>query len=79
MVKMTDYAGLTPAWCPGCGNFGILRALSKALVELEIEPHQVLMVAGIGQAGNLPHYTKGNIFNSRHGRPTPLAIRANTA
>ncbi len=30
----TDYTGLKPAWCPGCGNFGILRALNKALVEL---------------------------------------------
>jgi len=79
MVTMTDYAGLKPAWCPGCGNFGILRALNKALVEMEIEPRQVLLVSGIGQAGKLPHYTRGNVFNSLHGRPVPPAIGAKIA
>jgi 2-oxoglutarate ferredoxin oxidoreductase subunit beta len=79
MVTLSDYAGLQPAWCPGCGNFGILKALNKALVELEIEPHQVLMVSGIGQAGKLPHYTRGNVFNSLHGRPVPPAIGAKIA
>jgi len=76
---MSDYTGLKPAWCPGCGNFGILRALNKALVEMEIEPHQVLLVSGIGQAGKLPHYTRGNVFNSLHGRPIPPAIGAKIA
>ncbi len=79
MVTMTDYAGSTPAWCPGCGNFGILDAVEKALVELGIEPHQVLMVSGIGQAGKLPHYTRCNVFNSLHGRPVPPAIGAKIA
>jgi 2-oxoglutarate/2-oxoacid ferredoxin oxidoreductase subunit beta len=79
MATMSDYVGLKPAWCPGCGNFGILRALNKALVEMEIEPHQVLLVSGIGQAGKLPHYTRGNVFNSLHGRPVPPAIGAKIA
>jgi 2-oxoglutarate ferredoxin oxidoreductase subunit beta len=79
MVTLSDYVGLTPAWCPGCGNFGILQALNKALVELEIEPHRVLLVSGIGQAGKLPHYTRGNVFNSLHGRPVPPAIGAKIA
>jgi 2-oxoglutarate/2-oxoacid ferredoxin oxidoreductase subunit beta len=79
MVTASDYAGLKPAWCPGCGNFGILKALNNALVELEIEPHQVLLVSGIGQAGKLPHYTRGNVFNSLHGRPVPPAIGAKIA
>jgi 2-oxoglutarate ferredoxin oxidoreductase subunit beta len=79
MVTLSDYAGLQPAWCPGCGNFGILKALNKALVELEIEPHRVLLVSGIGQAGKLPHYTRGNVFNSLHGRPVPPAIGAKIA
>jgi 2-oxoglutarate ferredoxin oxidoreductase subunit beta len=79
MVALADYAGLEPAWCPGCGNFGILKALNRALVELEIEPHQLLMVSGIGQAGKLPHYSRGNIFNSLHGRPVPPAIGAKIA
>jgi len=79
MVTVSDYAGLKPAWCPGCGNFGILNALNRALVEVEIEPHQVLLVSGIGQAGKLPHYTRGNVFNSLHGRPVPPAIGARIA
>jgi 2-oxoglutarate ferredoxin oxidoreductase subunit beta len=79
MVTISDYAGLKPAWCPGCGNFGILNALNKALVELKIEPQQVLLVSGIGQAGKLPHYTRGNVFNSLHGRPVPPAIGARIA
>ena len=79
MVTLSDYAGLQPAWCPGCGNFGILQALNKALVELKIEPRQLLLVSGIGQAGKLPHYTRGNVFNSLHGRPVPPAIGAKIA
>jgi len=76
MVKIADYAGGKTAWCPGCGNFGILNALKQALVALEIEPYRVLMVSGIGQAGKLPHYTKGNVFNSLHGRTLPVATGA---
>ena len=79
MVTMADYAGLSSAWCPGCGNFDILNAVKKALVELGIEPHQVLMTSGIGQAGKLPHYIRCNIFNSLHGRPVPPAIGAKIA
>jgi 2-oxoglutarate ferredoxin oxidoreductase subunit beta len=76
---MKDYAGLKPAWCPGCGNFGILQAVNKALVELNLKPHQVLMVSGIGQAGKLPHYSRANVFNSLHGRTLPVAIGAKLA
>ena len=76
MVTIDDYTGLKPAWCPGCGNFAILRAVNKALSDLNIEPHQVLFVSGIGQAGKLPHYSRGNIFNSLHGRPVPPACGA---
>jgi 2-oxoglutarate ferredoxin oxidoreductase subunit beta len=79
MVTMDDYTGLKPAWCPGCGNFGILRALDKTLVTLKLEPHQVLIVSGIGQAGKLPHYSRGNVFNSLHGRALPVAIGAKIA
>ena len=76
MVKTADYAGGQTAWCPGCGNFGILIALRRALVELDIEPYKVLMVSGIGQAGKLPHYTKGNVLNVLHGRTLPAATAA---
>ena len=77
MTTLQDYAGpLTPAWCPGCGNFGILTALKKALVDLGLEPSRMLFVSDIGQAGKLPHYTRGNVFNSLHGRAIPPALGA---
>ena len=79
MVDIADYAGPKPAWCPGCGNFAILTALKQALVALDIEPHRVLLVSGIGQAGKLPHYTKSNVFNSLHGRTLPPATGAKIA
>jgi 2-oxoglutarate ferredoxin oxidoreductase subunit beta len=64
------------AWCPGCGDFGILAALKKALVKLERLPKDILLVSGIGQAAKLPHYLKCNCFNGLHGRSLPIAVAA---
>ncbi|PIU41352.1 MAG: 2-oxoacid ferredoxin oxidoreductase [Candidatus Omnitrophica bacterium CG07_land_8_20_14_0_80_42_15] len=64
------------AWCPGCGDFGILNALKKALVALGRPPKDVLLVSGIGQAAKLPHYIKCNCFNGLHGRAIPPAVAA---
>jgi 2-oxoglutarate/2-oxoacid ferredoxin oxidoreductase subunit beta len=61
------------AWCPGCGNFGILNAVKQALAELEIKPQQLVMVSGIGQAAKLPQYLRCNYFNGLHGRSLPPA------
>jgi 2-oxoglutarate ferredoxin oxidoreductase subunit beta len=79
MVTLKDYTGITPSWCPGCGNFSILKAVNEALVGLGIEPYQVLIVSGIGQAGKLPHYTRCNTLNELHGRALPAAIGAKLA
>lgn len=73
MVTLETYKGQPPAWCPGCGNFGIVRAFSEVMVELRLEPHQITLVSGIGQAAKLPHYTRGNTFNGLHGRAVPVA------
>ena len=73
MVTSEDYRGLKPAWCPGCGNFGILTAFKRAMVELGVEPHEFVAVSGIGQAGKFPHYTQCNTFNGLHGRTLPVA------
>jgi 2-oxoglutarate ferredoxin oxidoreductase subunit beta len=67
------------AWCPGCGNFGILNALKGALARLDLKPEQVLMVSGIGQAAKLPHYLRCNTFNGLHGRTLPVAAGARIA
>ena len=80
MVTLQDYSSKVPnAWCPGCGNFSILQAVKKALVELKLEPQQVLFVSGIGQGPKLPHYTRGNVFNGLHGRTLPAATGAKIA
>jgi 2-oxoglutarate ferredoxin oxidoreductase subunit beta len=73
MPALEDYKGQTPTWCPGCGNFGILKTFKEALVELGIEPHHFTIVSGIGQSGKLPHYLKCNTFNGLHGRTLPVA------
>lgn len=79
MSGLEDYEGREPAWCPGCGNFPILRTVKETLVELGIAPHRVLIVSGIGQAAKLPHYMRCNTFNGLHGRTLPVATGARLA
>ncbi|MCE5191123.1 MAG: hypothetical protein LLG08_05110 [Actinomycetia bacterium] len=45
-------SGMKPTWCPGCGNFGMFRALKEALEELAIPAEELMMVWGIGCHGN---------------------------
>jgi 2-oxoglutarate ferredoxin oxidoreductase subunit beta len=73
MSTLQEYRGEHPAWCPGCGNFSILKAFKDAMIDLNIEPHQFTIVSGIGQAAKFPHYTKCNTFNGLHGRALPVA------
>ncbi len=68
-----DMGPIDIAWCPGCGNFAILKALKATLAELEITPQNLVMVSGIGQAAKIPHYLKTNVFNGLHGRALPPA------
>jgi 2-oxoglutarate ferredoxin oxidoreductase subunit beta len=68
-----DMGDIDIAWCPGCGNFMIHRALKGALAELDLEPEQIVMVSGIGQAAKMPQYLRANFFNGLHGRALPAA------
>jgi 2-oxoglutarate ferredoxin oxidoreductase subunit beta len=80
MTKIDDFKSNDPiAWCPGCGNFGILNAWKKALAEMDLKPEEILMVSGIGQAAKLPHYLRCNTFNGLHGRTLPVATGAKIA
>ncbi len=67
------------AWCPGCGDFGILNAVKKALEALGKAPEEVLMAAGIGQAAKLPQYIAANGLCGLHGRALPSATGAKLA
>ena len=76
-MELKDYQSHDPvAWCPGCGNFGILTAMKQALLKLDKKPRDTLLVSGIGQAAKLPHYIKANCFNGLHGRALPVAAAA---
>ena len=80
MAEFKDFASSDPiTWCPGCGDFGILNAVKKALVKLGRLPKDILLVSGIGQAAKLPHYIKCNCFNGLHGRALPPAAAAKIA
>ncbi len=65
--------GRRPVWCPGCGNFGILVALRRALARLGLEPEEVVLVTGIGCHGRMSGYVRANTFHTIHGRVLPLA------
>ena len=60
-------------WCPGCGDFGILASLKQAFVQLDLYPHNIMLVSGIGCGSKLPYYMKANGFDSLHGRALPVA------
>ena len=62
------------AWCPGCGNFGILNVVKQALAELSLKPQEVVFVSGIGQAAKFPQYLNCHYFNGLHGRSLPPAM-----
>ena len=68
-------------WCPGCGDFGVRRALQMAVERRRIETEQPaennVIVAGIGCSGNMVHLIEGDQpfgFHGIHGRTLPLAF-----
>lgn len=73
-LDVTDYrTDVFADWCPGCGNFGILTALQMALTELQLEPHRVVLVSGIGCSGKPPHFVRAYGVHTLHGRALPFA------
>src|SRR6185369_1719863 len=69
-----DYKSeLKPIWCPGCGDFGVLQALYRALAAIARPPHEIAFVSGIGCSSRIPGYTTAYGFNSVHGRALPIA------
>jgi 2-oxoglutarate/2-oxoacid ferredoxin oxidoreductase subunit beta len=73
-LTMADMKGrVDPDWCPGCGDFGVLAALQKALVELQIATHNVVTISGIGCSSNLPGYINTYGMHTLHGRALAVA------
>jgi 2-oxoglutarate ferredoxin oxidoreductase subunit beta len=79
-LTLADFEGpVSPDWCPGCGDFGVLKSLKEALVQLKIPGHEVLVVSGIGCSSNLPGFIRANGVHSLHGRALPVATGAKLA
>jgi 2-oxoglutarate/2-oxoacid ferredoxin oxidoreductase subunit beta len=60
-------------WCPGCGDYAILKSLQKTLPGLGAEPHSTVFVSGIGCAARLPYYMATYGFHTIHGRAPAVA------
>ncbi len=79
-LEVKDFkSDVSPDWCPGCGDFGVLNVLQKACAELEILPHRLLVVSGIGCSSNLPGFFRSYGVHSLHGRALPFATGARLA
>jgi 2-oxoglutarate ferredoxin oxidoreductase subunit beta len=73
-LTVADLKGkVDPDWCPGCGDFGVLAAVQKALVELQIPTHNVVTISGIGCSSNLPGYINTYGMHTLHGRALAVA------
>src|SRR5437762_12731566 len=73
-LTLTDFKGkVDPDWCPGCGDFGVLSSLQKVLFELNIQPHDVITISGIGCSSNLPGFINTYGMHTLHGRALAVA------
>jgi 2-oxoglutarate ferredoxin oxidoreductase subunit beta len=64
---------LKPIWCPGCGDYGVVTAITRALAAIGRPPHEIAFVSGIGCSSRIPGYTTAYGFNTVHGRSLPIA------
>ena len=70
-----DYKGrIKPIWCPGCGNYSVLGALTRIFVDLGIEPENLAVVSGIGCSSRMPGFIKCYGYHGVHGRALPSAV-----
>jgi len=64
---------IRPVWCPGCGDYSVLAALTNALAHLQLPPEQIALVSGIGCSSRIPAYTGVYGLHGVHGRALPVA------
>ncbi len=73
-LKPKDFKGkISPDWCPGCGDFGVLVCLQKACAQLGIRPHEIVTVSGIGCSSNFPGFFNAYGMHTLHGRALAVA------
>jgi len=68
-----DFAAERATWCPGCGDFAVLRALQESCAHLGLAPHRVVLVSGIGCSGKITSYMGTYGVHTHHGRTLPVA------
>ena len=74
MTVLKDFQnGAKPNWCPGCGDYAVLNAIQNALVKSGVEPHEAVVVGGIGCSSRIYSYLYTYGFHSLHGRSLPIA------
>ncbi|HTV06426.1 MAG TPA: 2-oxoacid:ferredoxin oxidoreductase subunit beta [Acidobacteriaceae bacterium] len=74
VLTAADFKGrVDPDWCPGCGDYGVLAAVQKALAELQIPNHEVATISGIGCSSNFPGFIETYGMHTLHGRSLAVA------
>jgi 2-oxoglutarate ferredoxin oxidoreductase subunit beta len=72
-VRFTDFkSDAQPTWCPGCGDFGTMNGMMKALAETGNTPEETFVVAGIGCSGKIGTYMRSYALHGVHGRALPV-------
>jgi 2-oxoglutarate ferredoxin oxidoreductase subunit beta len=73
-LKPNDYASDQEVrWCPGCGDYAIVKAVQRTLAELGADPANTVFVSGIGCAARFPYYMATYGFHTIHGRAPAVA------
>ncbi|MGZ9105476.1 MAG: 2-oxoacid:ferredoxin oxidoreductase subunit beta [Rhodoplanes sp.] len=73
-LKAQDYKSeIKPIWCPGCGDYHVLLAFTRAFAELGLAPEDIAVVSGIGCSSRIPAYTSCYGFHGVHGRALAVA------
>jgi 2-oxoglutarate ferredoxin oxidoreductase subunit beta len=68
-LPIHSYEGIVdPDWCPGCGDFGVLKGVKMAAAKAGVAPKDLVLVSGIGCSSNLPGYVHAYGVHSLHGR-----------
>jgi len=76
MVKLTakDFAtDQEVRWCPGCGDYAVLKAVQRTMPDLGVDPAKTVFVSGIGCSSRFPYYMETYGFHTIHGRAPALA------
>ena len=73
-LKPSDYASDQEIrWCPGCGDYAIVKSVQKTMADLHLPPEKVVFISGIGCAARFPYYMATYGFHTIHGRAPALA------